>query len=168
MLMFTIGNKMTYPGESSNQGYKKSKRAKQASIVAATREGNEGIRLSEGGSNSVLDVRENDVVEGLRNSASTTENKKNGRGRAKLNYLNKGKCAKLSVEFNERGQPICKGSNKLSSFIGTTTRELIPITWKNWKDMSKEFPDDIWEHVQQKFDVDACHGKYIMQKMGKN
>jgi hypothetical protein len=135
--------------QSSNQGYKKSKRAKKASVVAATRKGNEGIRISEGGSNSVPD--ENDVqhdVEELPNSASTTEKGKKGRGRAKLNYLNKGKCAKLPVEFNERGQPICKGSNKLSSFLGTTTRELIPITWKNWKDISENFLDDIWEHVQ--------------------
>ncbi|CAA2958051.1 Hypothetical predicted protein [Olea europaea subsp. europaea] len=103
----------------------------------------------------------------MSNSASTTEKGKKGRGRAKLNYLNKGKGTKLPVEFNEKGQPICKGSTKLSSFIGTTTRELIPITWKIWKDISKNFLDGIWEHVQQKFDVDTCHRKYIMQTMEK-
>ncbi|KAL2494662.1 Hydroxyphenylpyruvate reductase [Forsythia ovata] len=148
---------MPFPfiSRSSKQGFKTSKRAKKASVVAATREENEGIRILGEGSNCNPLIRPDNAQhdlqhdeEELTNNVTTTEKVKKGRGRAKLNYLNKGKCAKLPVEFNERGQPICKGSNKLSSFLGTTARELIPITKKNWKDFNENFLDDIWEHVQ--------------------
>ncbi|KAL2514779.1 uncharacterized protein Fot_28750 [Forsythia ovata] len=127
------GHSMPDLGESSKQGFKTSKRAKKASVVAATREENEGIRILGEGSNCNPLIRPDNAQhdlqhdeEELTNNVTTTEKVKKGRGRAKLNYLNKGKCAKLPVEFNERGQPICKGSNKLSSFLGLHFFDALP------------------------------------------
>ncbi|KAA0062271.1 uncharacterized protein E6C27_scaffold154G00030 [Cucumis melo var. makuwa] len=42
---------------------------------------------------------------------------------------------KRVVEYNELGQPIGESATKLKSFIGTTMRVHVPISYQSWKDM---------------------------------
>ncbi|XP_022884707.1 uncharacterized protein LOC111401264 isoform X2 [Olea europaea var. sylvestris] len=133
---------MTYHGESSNQGYKKSKRAKKALNVVATREENERIRISEGGSNSVQNIQVNDVqhdVEVLPNSASTTEKGKKRRGRAKLNYLNKGKGAKLPESLMKEGSQFVKVQLSYHHLLGLQLENLYQLHGKIGKISAKIF-----------------------------
>ncbi|KAK3199067.1 hypothetical protein Dsin_022482 [Dipteronia sinensis] len=103
--------------------------------------------------------------QGVLDESNTNKGKRKPRGRAKLSYLSKGK--QLHVEFNTRGQPFGENAAKFSSLFGATTRELVPVTLKTWKDLAQDFRHQLWEHAQNKFDVDECHKKYTMQKMAK-
>ncbi|KAL6185090.1 hypothetical protein ACLB2K_041225 [Fragaria x ananassa] len=141
--------------ETSRKGGKRAKKQEQATRVAAAiaarERQNEPLRISNGISNSTptSPCVESDIPEGQeepQEDPSNPESRKvKPRGKAKL--LEVGKKRKrngpIQVEFNERGQPIGKHATNFSSFIGTSARELIPITAGTWKDVSPTFQDDI-------------------------
>ncbi|KAA0054084.1 uncharacterized protein E6C27_scaffold1371G00060 [Cucumis melo var. makuwa] len=57
---------------------------------------------------------------------------------------------KRVVEYNELGQPIGKSATKLKSFIGTTVRVHVPISYQSWKDVPTELKDKIYELIERK------------------
>ncbi|KAF6158708.1 hypothetical protein GIB67_040222 [Kingdonia uniflora] len=57
---------------------------------------------------------------------------------------------KTNVYFNERGQPIDQGSEKLPSYLGTIGRQMVPITYDDWRDVKGVRKDLIWEAIKAK------------------
>lgn len=49
--------------------------------------------------------------------------------------------------MNGQGQPIRDNAAKLSTFIGTTVKKLVPITIESWKHVSDDDKDQIWKDV---------------------
>ncbi|KAA0046954.1 uncharacterized protein E6C27_scaffold230G001320 [Cucumis melo var. makuwa] len=70
---------------------------------------------------------------------------------------------KRVVEYNELGQPIGESATKLKSFIGTTVRVHVPISYQSWKDVSTELKDKIYELIEGGFVVDPRSKKSILQ-----
>ncbi|KAL4017141.1 hypothetical protein IC575_024816 [Cucumis melo] len=66
---------------------------------------------------------------------------------------------KLSIQFNEHGQPVGATSKKMQSYIGVCVRQQIPITYNSWKEVPNElkdkiydcisFPSKIYSHINQ-------------------
>ncbi|KAA0063971.1 transposase [Cucumis melo var. makuwa] len=56
---------------------------------------------------------------------------------------------KRVVEYNELGQPIGESATKLKSFIGTTVRVHVPISYQSWKDVPTELKDKIYELIEK-------------------
>lgn len=58
-----------------------------------------------------------------------------------------GEGKRIEISFNNLGQP--KGDNvaKLSTYIGAVTKRIVPITIENWKLVSDEDLDHIWDDV---------------------
>ncbi|TYK05730.1 uncharacterized protein E5676_scaffold98G002150 [Cucumis melo var. makuwa] len=56
---------------------------------------------------------------------------------------------KRVVEYNELGQPIGESVTKLKSFIGTTVRVHIPISYQSWKDVPTKLKDKICELIEE-------------------
>lgn len=153
--------------ETSRKGGKRAKKQEQAArvaaVIAARERQNEPLRISNGSSNSTptSSCVESHIPEGQEepqedpqeDPSNPKSRKVKPRGKAKL--LEVGKKRKrngpIPVEFNERGQPIGKHVANFSSFIGTSARELIPITAGTWKDVSPTFQDDIWKHIKVSF-----------------
>ncbi|KAA0056793.1 uncharacterized protein E5676_scaffold701G00380 [Cucumis melo var. makuwa] len=52
------------------------------------------------------------------------------------------------VEYNELDQSIGESATKLKSFIGTTVRVHVPISYQSWKDVSTELKDKIYELIE--------------------
>ncbi|KAL4025551.1 hypothetical protein IC575_013953 [Cucumis melo] len=70
---------------------------------------------------------------------------------------------KRVVEYNELGQPIGESATKLKSFIRTTVRVHVPISYQSWKDVPTELKDKIYELIEGGFVVDPRSKKSILQ-----
>lgn len=56
---------------------------------------------------------------------------------------------KRVVEYNELDQPIGESATKLKSFIGTTVRVHVPISYQSSKDVpTEELKDKIYELIE--------------------
>ncbi|KAL4033002.1 hypothetical protein IC575_006086 [Cucumis melo] len=70
---------------------------------------------------------------------------------------------KRVVEYNELGQPIGESATKLKSFIGTTVRVHVPISYQSWKDVPTKLKDKIYELIEGGFVVDPRSKKSNLQ-----
>ncbi|KAL4028555.1 hypothetical protein IC575_011752 [Cucumis melo] len=70
---------------------------------------------------------------------------------------------KRVVEYNELGQPIGESATKLKSFIGTTVRVHVLISYQSWKDVPTELKDKIYKLIEGGFVVDPRSKKSILQ-----
>ena len=55
---------------------------------------------------------------------------------------------KLVVDYNKLGQLIGQNAMKLKSFIGTTVRFHVPITYPSWNAVPKEMKNTIFELIE--------------------
>ena len=74
--------------------------------------------------------------------------KKKTRGPTKVKRLPSDVASRIEVEFNSSGEPIGKGSVKLSSYLGPLVREHVPFTLEDWRQLGKELKSVLWESVQ--------------------
>lgn len=70
------------------------------------------------------------------------------RGPTKVRRLPFNSLEQIEVQFNTAGEPIGSGSVKLSSYLGPLVREIVPVTLSNWKQLSTELKDVLWESIQ--------------------
>ncbi|KAA0026270.1 hypothetical protein E6C27_scaffold19G002720 [Cucumis melo var. makuwa] len=56
---------------------------------------------------------------------------------------------KLSIQFNEHGQPVGATSKKMQSYIGVCVRQQIPITYNSWKEVLNELKDKIYDCISK-------------------
>lgn len=56
--------------------------------------------------------------------------------------------SKIEVQFNNLGQPIGGGSVTFSSFLGPIVRELVPYTILDWRKLSMDMKNLLWQCVQ--------------------
>ncbi|KAL0540314.1 hypothetical protein IC582_024549 [Cucumis melo] len=75
---------------------------------------------------------------------------KGTRGPTRMSEITRVSCDghKRVVEYNELGQPIGESATKLKSFIGTTVRVHVPISYQSWKDVPTELKDKIYELIE--------------------
>ncbi|KAA0025485.1 uncharacterized protein E5676_scaffold1112G00460 [Cucumis melo var. makuwa] len=70
---------------------------------------------------------------------------------------------KLVIQYNELGQAIGQNATKLKSFIGTTVRFHVPITYSDWPTVPKEIKDKVSKLIEAGFVVDPRSKKTIIQ-----
>ncbi|KAA0035426.1 uncharacterized protein E5676_scaffold862G00180 [Cucumis melo var. makuwa] len=73
---------------------------------------------------------------------------------------------RLVIKYNEFGQPIGQNVTKLKSFIGTTVRFHVLITYFDWPMVPKEINDKIYELIEVEFVVDPRSKKSLIQNAG--
>ncbi|KAA0040642.1 uncharacterized protein E6C27_scaffold555G00030 [Cucumis melo var. makuwa] len=90
---------------------------------------------------------------------------KGTRGPTEMSEITRVSCDghKRVVEYNELGQPIGESATKLKSFIGTTVRVHVPISYQSWKDVPTELKNKIYELIEGGFVVDPRSKKSILQ-----
>ena len=53
----------------------------------------------------------------------------------------------IEIHINERNQPIGANSVKLSSLVGVLTREMFPINYSDWRKVSGQLKEDLWNII---------------------
>ena len=53
----------------------------------------------------------------------------------------------MEIHINERNQPIGPTSMKLSSLLGVLTREMVPINYSDWRKVSDQLKEDLWNII---------------------
>ncbi|KAK1267637.1 hypothetical protein QJS04_geneDACA002701 [Acorus gramineus] len=63
---------------------------------------------------------------------------------------------KVSLEWNEHGQPVGDGATILSSYIGVAARSgLLPLPHTDWRHVDKEAKNAVINHIKTRFDLDG-------------
>lgn len=73
---------------------------------------------------------------------------KKSRGPTKARRLPFSSQELIEVEFNGAGEAIGDGSVKLSSFLGPLVREVVPVTLTDWRQLTDDLRDVLWESIQ--------------------
>ncbi|KAL4021080.1 hypothetical protein IC575_019869 [Cucumis melo] len=60
---------------------------------------------------------------------------------------------KLSIQFNEHGQPVGATSKRMQSYIGVCIQQQIPITYNSWKEVPNKLKDKIYDCISMSFDL---------------
>ncbi|KAL0556777.1 hypothetical protein IC582_005293 [Cucumis melo] len=98
---------------------------------------------------SIVDMVDSQDVTTLKEKGeSSTQKRKRGPTEMKEITRARSEGKKLLIEYNELGQAISQNAMKLKSFIGTTVRFHIPITYSNWPTVPKEIKDKIFELIE--------------------
>ncbi|KAF6158336.1 hypothetical protein GIB67_022416, partial [Kingdonia uniflora] len=162
---------MADQGASSKASKKRQKRDKQSIVAALRNVGNRGICI--GGSNN---FGPSQSVSSQGPSEETSQETPNSSPKEKKYKKTRGPTTcktmgqdgeKTNVYFNERGQPIDQGSEKLSSYLGMIGRQMVPITYDDWRDVKGVRKDLIWEAIKQKFTLDEQRKAYCMRTVGR-
>ncbi|XP_074274291.1 uncharacterized protein LOC141598502 [Silene latifolia] len=69
---------------------------------------------------------------------------------------------KLTVDFDDDGEPIGKNGAKYTSYVGLLGRAKVPITIKTWKDVEEDLKVKIWEDVLTIFDIPETKLKQVI------
>lgn len=93
--------------------------------------------------------------------------KKKKRGPAKIDVVASIDGKRMDVLFNEIGQAVGDNSIKLSSYIGSLVKQMVPITLNSWHEADEDLRKRLWICVQQQFIIDDCYRDYILMMMGK-
>ncbi|KAK9144326.1 hypothetical protein Sjap_004229 [Stephania japonica] len=95
--------------------------------------------------------------------------KKKGRGPTKLLGANiiGGENPRLKVEWNERGQPIGKNSEKFVSLLGVLAKEMVPLNKPSWTKVNMGIKNTIWLLLLQKCIIEECRKKIVFRLIGK-
>ncbi|KAA0025493.1 transposase [Cucumis melo var. makuwa] len=101
-------------------------------------------------------------------SPRTEEAKKKGKEKRGTNGMTKimwvsSEGHRRVVEYNELSQLISDSTVKLKSFIKTTMRFHVSITYLMWKHVPRELKDQIYELIEGGFIVDSRSRKSILQ-----
>ncbi|CAL9237585.1 unnamed protein product [Arabidopsis halleri] len=60
---------------------------------------------------------------------------------------------KVEVEFTSIGEHVGIGSVTLSSFLGPLVREHVPVLLDDWRHLSDQTRDTLWEEIQGRFNL---------------
>ncbi|KAI3953682.1 hypothetical protein MKW98_017506 [Papaver atlanticum] len=63
-----------------------------------------------------------------------------------------------------RRSPILSESAEFATWIGEISRSKIGLGHKNWKEVPQEYKEDIWDSVQNTYQVTQIHKKYVLTK----
>ncbi|PRQ44661.1 hypothetical protein RchiOBHm_Chr3g0481681 [Rosa chinensis] len=55
---------------------------------------------------------------------------------------------RMTVQFNQKGQPIGKAGKEMQSYIGVLASKKVPISIPTWKDVLVEQKNKIWEGIK--------------------
>ncbi|KAF7128000.1 hypothetical protein RHSIM_Rhsim11G0005200 [Rhododendron simsii] len=78
----------------------------------------------------------------------TSQNLKRKRGPTKLKTIAIDGSSRIEVKFDENGEPIGEGSVKLSSFLGTLVREIVPYTFSDWRKLPPGMAKILWQSIK--------------------
>ncbi|XP_028805060.1 uncharacterized protein LOC114759980 [Neltuma alba] len=78
-----------------------------------------------------------------------------------------GRIQKKHVDFDANMNPIGEEKDRFISYIGSVARSKVNILWPNWKSISKETKDRIWEYILQTYDIPRTEQmkKHLLQQV---
>ena len=81
-------------------------------------------------------------------SSSDEEEAPQKKTRGRTTCANLGKKTNLRIKFNRHGHPKGKMLSKYLTYVATVTKERIPITIKNWKEVDIKLKEECWEEIK--------------------
>ncbi|CAE6128541.1 unnamed protein product [Arabidopsis arenosa] len=79
--------------------------------------------------------------------------KRKTRGPTRMRKIAKQHDEKVDVEFTSIGEHVGNGSVSLSSFLGPLVREHVPVLLDDWRHLSDQTRDTLWEEIQGRFNL---------------
>ncbi|XP_024190454.1 uncharacterized protein LOC112194446 [Rosa chinensis] len=73
---------------------------------------------------------------------------------------------RMTVQFNQKGQPIGKAGKEMQSYIGVLARKKVPISIPTWKDVLVEQKNKIWEGIKLSFLLRPEHKRMVLISAG--
>ncbi|PON52070.1 hypothetical protein PanWU01x14_211850 [Parasponia andersonii] len=93
------------------------------------------------------------------------EETKRKRGKTKMSGVSLNEA--ITVEFNLKGQPIGAESIRRSSFLGPLVREIVLVTFTDWRKVAPEIKEVLWKSIQVRYKLDRSWKKdYVFKTMG--
>ncbi|KAG6507332.1 hypothetical protein ZIOFF_032674 [Zingiber officinale] len=109
------------------------------------------------------------IVDGQNEIMPSTQSQQKKRGKTVMKDVHALQIGdRLIVKFNERGQPYGEMQPTLANFVGTIARNgnVLPLSFLDWRKMTKSCLDDAWRQVTARFDIPDQHRARVMQMMG--
>ncbi|CAI0401399.1 unnamed protein product [Linum tenue] len=74
---------------------------------------------------------------------------------------------KFHIRVNTQGQPVGKNVKKLTTFLGTLARNgaYAPLRYEDWRKMPNYYKTEMWDLVQEKFDIDPFVEPWISSSL---
>ncbi|KAL4565644.1 hypothetical protein LXL04_029747 [Taraxacum kok-saghyz] len=73
---------------------------------------------------------------------------------------------KKRVKFDELGRFAGKYRAQLPSFLGDLVREKVGLSVLNWRNVTKEVRDKLWEEITRYYEIEDTRRKYVMTRLG--
>ncbi|KAL4564102.1 hypothetical protein LXL04_028154 [Taraxacum kok-saghyz] len=73
---------------------------------------------------------------------------------------------KKHVKFDELGRFTGKYRAQISSFLGDLVREKVGLSVLNWRNVTKEVRDKLWEEITRYYEIEDTRRKYVMTRLG--
>lgn len=73
---------------------------------------------------------------------------------------------KKRVKFDEFGRFAGKYRSQLPSYLGDLVRERVGVSVFNWKKVTKEVKEKLWEEITRFYEIEDSRRKYIMNQLG--
>ncbi|CAE5962892.1 unnamed protein product [Arabidopsis arenosa] len=86
-------------------------------------------------------------------SQQSVSKKRKTRGPTRMRKIAKQHDEKVEVEFTSIGEHVGIGSVTLSSFLGPLVREHVPVLLDDWRHLSDQTRDTLWEEIQGRFNL---------------
>ncbi|PRQ34705.1 hypothetical protein RchiOBHm_Chr5g0072061 [Rosa chinensis] len=74
---------------------------------------------------------------------------------------------KMTVSFNDKGEPIGKAGKEMQSYIGVLARKKVAISNPTWNDVLMEHKNKIWEGVKLAFLLRPEHKRMVLISAGR-
>ncbi|KAH6794419.1 hypothetical protein C2S52_004896 [Perilla frutescens var. hirtella] len=103
--------------------------------------------------NMVIHASDDEASESKDNKSTHTTRAKRGKVCFNSVAQRRAKGVIQDVDFNMDGQPVEKAASQLQSYIGLLVRDHVKISIKNWKLVSDDTKDLIWEQVKGCYNV---------------
>ncbi|KAL4563354.1 hypothetical protein LXL04_027395 [Taraxacum kok-saghyz] len=73
---------------------------------------------------------------------------------------------KKHVKFDEIGRFTWKYRAQFPSFLGDLVREKVGLSVHNWRNVTKEVRDKLWEEITHYYEIEDTRRKYVMTRLG--
>ncbi|KAI3969402.1 hypothetical protein MKX01_019963 [Papaver californicum] len=74
----------------------------------------------------------------------------------------------MPMEYNEYGLPVDIGSVQFATRLGIIARSVVPPGIKDWKQVSKNMKEEIWNRIRSTYNVPESAKKMVLTKANKS
>lgn len=72
---------------------------------------------------------------------------------------------KKIVKFNRNGCPVGANATRFQNRVGSYVKTFVSIRYPDWRQVPKNYKDDVWNCILREFEVPKCARKFVQKSM---